>query len=169
MNVRRVLQVMVGVVVVLGVCSWTLYATRVHTSLGVYLALRELRGLSPTIPIPPGAVVLASLEGGDGSRIDACSGAHIYRLYGTNEMSETQVLDWFSSSLPPDAWHPKTVADRVLTFVSDRQVTLEVSDSYRYLPFEKAIVLEGQQRFQTLFLVGLNAYSDADAAKRDCG
>lgn len=116
----------------------------------------------------PGNVLLENLEGVEGSRVQGCAGVYIYELLGTNDLSFTNVLDQYAVSLKTAGWQLVLETDHGRSFTTSDRINVEVSDNYRFLPFNKATILEGQKKFKTLFLLALTTPVEPDVPAERC-
>ncbi len=113
----------------------------------------KLKSTAQHLPTPPGSVLIESVERMSPSRMVECTTLDLDRLIGSNEMSFSEVLDFYSSTLPSAGWQVRLVANDGRTFEFSGEIHLEVSDNYEFVPISKAAIREGKSKFRTMFLV----------------
>ncbi len=118
-------------------------------------AKMRLHETLPDLPTIPGSVLIESIEDMDDSREYICAGYQLNQLFGTNEYTFPEVLDFYSSELESLGWHPRFVLDYARTFESRNQIGLDVSDDYRFVLFGREVISASQSKFKTIFLLEL--------------
>ena len=119
-------------------------------------ANNRLQTMSQRLPTPPGSSLIQQVDTTGGGATLECDTRGIDKLYGTNDMTFAAVLDFYSSSLQSAGWQSKLATNSARTFRMDGEFNLEVSDLYDASMISKSAIEDGQSKFKTLFMLGLN-------------
>ena len=132
--------------------------------------LNELDSLLSTVPIMPGSVVVKRYENINRSHVPRCATVSITQVLGTNEATLQDVVGWYRTNLDSNQWQINSARTEGVTYVysGNEQVSLEVSDNYRWFPEMWDAVKQEQESFQTLFYIGINTFVNPDATRTDC-
>jgi len=130
--------------------------------------LTMLKADLQNVPTIPGGELLDSQENIVPSRVPRCATVDISQLYGTNTLTFQEVIKWYTANLNSSEWRLNSVGAGGAVYTGSREVSLGISDGYRWLPSMKKSVQQGQARFKTLFLVGLNAFVEPDMTLTRC-
>ncbi len=168
MKYRHIALWLTITILLLAVGLYAINALGFFTLFRAYAMLDKLREVSQHVPGIPGGVSLQRIEGMQPSRVPGCQSVHIYALYGTNDLSFTEVLDTYTARLESAGWQLSIGGDFGRSFKTSDDLHLEVSDNYRFLPFDRARVLEGQEKFKTLFLFALTTSVYPNVPSENC-
>jgi hypothetical protein len=93
-----------------------------------------------------------------GGQMPQCDGREAQALFGTDELSYKEVMDFYTSTMQDAGWHPhlEAVTDRGRSFDLGDEFSLAVSDLYNVSSIGKDVVLEAKGRFQTIYLLELS-------------
>lgn len=132
--------------------------------------LNELDSLLSTVPIMPGSVIVKRYENINRSHVPRCATVSIEQVLGTNEAALQDVVGWYRANLGSNQWQINSARTEGATYVylENKQVSLEISDNYRWFPEMRDAVKQGQESFQTLFYIGINTFVNPDASRTDC-
>ncbi len=155
--VGTIIVVALLVVVTTGVAYWLWHAgyfyPRVHVNM-----TEQLAGL----PTPPGAILVTTKRPymwGAGNSPD-CGQTAIDALYGTNDASYPEVLDFYTRELLARSWSISYAdGDARVLMLGDREFLVEVSKNYSFAGFGTSALGEAFGRFGTVYFVQVLAYT----------
>lgn len=101
------------------------------------------------------------------SRVFGCQVAYMAWLYGTNELSQAEVVAVYRRQLDNSVWQPQTEAHHGLFWQNGQQMYLGVGP-YQGWPLFDITREEQTKRYQTLFLVELTAFVYSDYSPERC-
>ncbi len=107
------------------------------------------------LPAVPGATLVKSVETSGGGQIAECMSVGVEELYGTNELSFAEILDFYTRSLEATGWHLRSSSAEGQTFETNEFV-LDVSNLYDVSLVGRDAVAEGKSRFKTIYLLYLS-------------
>lgn len=119
-------------------------------------AKKRLETVSQRLPTARGSVLVEHVDTTAGGQMLECEGRVLEELYGTNELSFVEVLEFYTVSLQPAGWLPKLPTDRGRSFALGDEFHLEVSDNYNVSLIGVAAINEGQSRFRTIYSLRLS-------------
>ena len=118
----------------------------------------RLESLMKQLPAPPGAVLVKRVNNSTGGNMPECAGRQIEALFGTNDLSYREVLDFYTTSLQASGWHLLSADDKGRSFDMGDEFNADVSDLYNVSFVGRDAVQEGKSKFRTIYLLGLYTY-----------
>jgi hypothetical protein len=122
-------------------------------------AERRLDLAMQRLPIPPGTLLVEHVMATTGGTMPECEGRVIHALFGTDELSYREVLDFYTSTIPGEEWQadPRYSDDQdYRRFTIDNQYNLGISDAYNVSKVGPDAVREGKSRFRTIYLLSFS-------------
>lgn len=135
----------------MGACSsiWPSHEALVAAAEGKLSTKRD------SLPVPPGAVLVGQAFTGSSGTIQGCESRWLQTLYGTNELSYAEVLDFYASALRGTEWQATAVYTDAVSFDAGDEFSMDVADYYNVSNIGPATVREAKSKFRTIYIVGL--------------
>ncbi len=118
-------------------------------------AENRLEAMLEHLPIPPGSILVKRIDLSTGGQMPDCEGYEILALYGTNEMSFAEMLDFYSTKMEALGWHPRLADAKGRSFDMGEEFYVGVSDQYLVSGVGVTAVNEAKSRFRTPYLLEL--------------
>lgn len=168
MSVSRFGKKMKALLFVLLICTTILNGCVASFEVQANARLAMLKADLPSVPTIPGSELLDSQENIVRSHVPSCATVDISRLYGTNDLTFQEVIKWYTTNLNARDWRLNSAGVGGAVYIGSEEISLGVSDGYRWLPSMKESVQRGQGKFKTLFLVGLSTFVDPNMTVAKC-
>ena len=116
----------------------------------------RLEAVMRELPPPAGAVLVGRVNIDGGGNIQRCSGRQTQAVYGTDELSFDQILDYYTHVAQAKSWHLDLAAVKGRTFrMGQDEYLLEISNNYGLTAMGPAPAKEAQARYRTVYFFGL--------------
>ena len=118
-------------------------------------AERKLNETLQALPIPPGAGLLAQESVYSGGTMAQCAAQELQVLYGTNQSSYTEVLDYYSTVLPPAGWTSAAQGEG-RSFRMGQELALAITNGFGGLMIARSTRTAAKAEFETVYMVVLS-------------
>lgn len=102
------------------------------------------------LPVPAGALLVEQLITDLDVRMPECQGRLLQALYGTNDMSVDEVLEFYESSLHGTKWAMTDVDKRSRAFAVGDELSMDVSDYLLLGRFGSERLKDARASFKTV-------------------
>ncbi len=167
MHGRLIRRVALGILI-LGVCVVLTDVLGFTWDIRARVRLREAERIADQLPVIPDAVLLQSKESEVRSNIGKCGVVEVDKLYGASALSLQDILDEFTSAIGGGEWTMDYATDRFRSFRAADETIVTISGNYEDPDFDKAVIMEGQHKYPTLFHILINRMVYPNARK-ECG
>ncbi len=107
------------------------------------------------LPAVPGAVLLQRVERSGGEQIDGCESVDIQELYGTNQISFDEVLDFYSKSLASEGAKLRLSSSNGRSFdINDFAFAVSAPPNVSLI--DRNILSDAKSKFKTVYLIERN-------------
>ncbi len=133
--------------------------TRIPNELGILspeqvnAAKNRVDAILQRLPVVPGSSLIKSVENPFQGTMAECASISFHRLYGTNDLSFREVLEFYTTSLQSTGWHLNLALDNARSFDMGEGIGLAVSDQYVFSAVGQTAIHEGRAKFRTLYLL----------------
>lgn len=118
-------------------------------------AKRKLVATLQALPMPSGANLLAQKSVYSGGTMAQCAAQELQVLYGTNQSSYTEVLDYYSAVLPSPAWILAMEAEG-REFRMGQEYSLTITNGFGGTMIARSTRTAAEAEFKTVYMAWLS-------------
>jgi hypothetical protein len=117
-------------------------------------AENRLADMMQQLPTPSGATLVEQVTTATSGQMPECEGREIYALFGTNELSLQEVLDFYTSAMQDAQWHLNRATNNDRNFSKGDEFLLDISD-IEISKIGRDAVNKAKSKFSTIYLLYL--------------